>query len=56
VLVPAVLGPEKREDAQLEVVRVAPEQTPDTVELPVCETERAVERLFRHGAQERVPL
>jgi hypothetical protein len=51
-----MLGPQEREDAQLEVVRVAPEQTPDTVELPVCETERAVERLFRHGAQERVPL
>ena len=56
VLVPAMLGPQEREDAQLEVVRVAPEKTPDMVELPVCEAERAVERLFRHGAQGRAPL
>ena len=54
VLVAAMLGPEEREDAELEVVRVAPEQASDTVELPVGEAERAVERLFRHGAQERL--
>jgi hypothetical protein len=47
VLVPAVLRPQQREDRQLEMVRVAVEQLADTVELPVGETERAVERLFR---------
>jgi hypothetical protein len=52
VLVAAVLGPEEREHSELEVVRVSPEQTSDTVELPVRQAERAVERLFRHGAQE----
>ncbi len=56
VLVAAVLGPEEREDAEFEVVRIAPEQASDTVELPVGQTERAVERLFRHGAQRRPPL
>jgi hypothetical protein len=47
VLVAAVLGPEQREDRQLEVVRVATEQLADTVELPVRETECAVKGLFR---------
>jgi hypothetical protein len=56
VLVAAVLRPEEREDAQLEVVRLAPEEIPDTVEFRVREAERAVERLFRHGAQRRLPL
>jgi hypothetical protein len=42
-----VLRPEQREDGQLEVVRLALEQLADAVELPVGETERAVERLFR---------
>jgi hypothetical protein len=56
VLVAAVLRPEEREDAELEVVRVATEEIPDTVEFPVREAERAVERLFRHGAQRRLPL
>jgi hypothetical protein len=41
-----VLRPEQREDRELEVVRVAVQQLPDTVELPVGETERPVERLF----------
>jgi hypothetical protein len=45
VLVAAVLGPEKREDRELEMVRVAAEQLPDTLRLPVGQTERAVERL-----------
>jgi hypothetical protein len=39
VLVRAVLGPEEREHRKLEVVRVAPQQLPDTVELPVREAE-----------------
>jgi hypothetical protein len=51
VLVAAVLGPEQREDRQLEVVRRPPEQLSDTVELPVREAEAAVER-FRDRAQE----
>ena len=46
VLVAAVLRPEQREDGELEVVRVALEQLPDAVELPVGETERPMERLF----------
>jgi len=46
VLVCAVLRPEQREDRELEVVRIALQQLPDTVELSVGETERPVE-LFR---------
>jgi hypothetical protein len=51
VLVAAVLRPEQREDGELEVVRVAAEQLPDTVELPVGETERPVQRLFGDRGQ-----
>ena len=51
VLVAAVLRPEEREDRQLEVVRRPAEQLPDTVELPVGETERTVKRLVGHGSQ-----
>jgi hypothetical protein len=43
VLVAAVLGPENGEDRELEVVRSAAEQLADSVELPVGETEGAVE-------------
>jgi hypothetical protein len=46
-----VLGPEQREDGELEMVGVAVEQVADTVELPVREAEAAVER-FRDRAQE----
>jgi hypothetical protein len=52
MLVAAVLRPEHREDRELEVVRRAPEQLPDPPELPVGETERAVEWLLCDGAQE----
>jgi hypothetical protein len=52
VLVAAVLGPEKREDGELEVVRLAPEQLADTVELPIGQAEGAVERLFCDPRQE----
>jgi hypothetical protein len=45
VLVAAVLGPQQREDRQLEMVRVAPEQLPDTTRFPVGETEGAVKGL-----------
>jgi hypothetical protein len=48
-----VLRPEEREDRELEVVRVAPEQLPDTVELAVRQAERAVERLVRNLVQRR---
>jgi hypothetical protein len=41
-----MLGPEEREHGELEVVRRPGEQLADSVELPVGETERAVERLF----------
>jgi hypothetical protein len=51
VLVPAVLRPEKREDGELEVLRIATEQRSDTVVLPVREAEGAVERLFGDAAQ-----
>jgi hypothetical protein len=42
-----VLRPEQGEDRELEVIRLTLEQLADTVELPVREAERAVERLFR---------
>jgi hypothetical protein len=51
VLVAAVLGPEEREDRELEVVRLAFEKIPDSLELAVREPERAVQRLFRNLRQ-----
>jgi hypothetical protein len=51
VLVAAVLGPEQREDGELEVVRLALEQLDDPLELVVGEAERAVERLFGDARQ-----
>jgi hypothetical protein len=51
VLVGAVLRPEQREDRQLEVVRLAPQQVADAVELSVGETECSMERLFRDPRQ-----
>jgi hypothetical protein len=53
VLVAAVLRPEQREDGELEVVRVAAEQGPDLVELPVGQSEGPVQRLF--GDRRQVP-
>jgi hypothetical protein len=44
VLVAAVLRPEEREDRELEVVRVASEQLPNTVRFPVGETEGTVKK------------
>jgi len=41
-----MLGPQKREDGELEVVRVAAQKLPDSIGLPVGEAERAMERLF----------
>jgi predicted transcriptional regulator len=51
MLVAAVLGPEQREDRKLEVIRLALEKTPDSLELAVREPERAVQRLFRNLRQ-----
>ncbi len=51
VLVAAVLGPEQREDRELEIVRRPIEERPDTVELPVGETERTMQRLVGNGSQ-----
>ena len=51
MLVAAVLRPEEREDGELEVVRVAVEQGPDTLQLPVGQPEGPVERLFRDRRQ-----
>jgi hypothetical protein len=45
-----MLGPEQREHRQLEVVREAPQQLTDTVELAVGQPEGAMER-FRDRAQ-----
>jgi drug/metabolite transporter (DMT)-like permease len=51
VLVAAVLRPEQREDGELEVVRLTLEQRDDVVELPVRESELAMERVFDGRAQ-----
>jgi hypothetical protein len=51
VLVAAVFRPEEGEDGELEVVRVAAEERPDTAELPVRQAERAMERLFDSATQ-----
>ena len=45
MLVAAVLRPEEGEDGELEMIRVASEQFPDTLRLPVGQTESAVKRL-----------
>ena len=54
MLVAAVLGPEQREDRELEVVRLALEQRLDPAELPVREAEGAVQRLF--GDRRQTPI
>jgi hypothetical protein len=41
-----MLRPEQGEDTELEVVRVAAEQLPDTVRFPVGQTKGAVEGLM----------
>jgi hypothetical protein len=51
MFVRAMLGPEEREDSELEVVRLAVEQVADTFELPVGEAEGAVKRLFCNPLQ-----
>jgi hypothetical protein len=54
VLVAAVLRPEQREDGELEVVRVALEPLPDSLELPVGQTEGPMERLFGDRGQRAI--
>jgi hypothetical protein len=51
VLVATVLGPEQREDRELEVVRLAFQNVPDSLELAVREPQRTVQRLFRNLRQ-----
>jgi hypothetical protein len=51
MLVTTVLRPQQRKDRELEVVRLAREQFADSVELPVGETERPVERLIEDPRQ-----
>jgi hypothetical protein len=46
MLVGAVLGPEEREDGELEVVRVSAQELADPLQLPIGESERAMEWLF----------
>ena len=51
MLVAAVLGPQQREDRELEVVRLPLEQLDDTTELPVGEAEGTVEGVFGDPGQ-----
>ena len=52
MLVAAVLGPEEREDRELEMVRVSVEQLADAVELPVGQPQGAMQRLFRRDLRQ----
>jgi hypothetical protein len=40
-----VLRPEQREDGELEMVRVAAQELPDSIRFPVGQTEHTVQRL-----------
>jgi hypothetical protein len=51
VLVAAVLGPQEREDRELEVVRLTLEKLDDARELAVRQAERSVKGLFGDRAQ-----
>jgi hypothetical protein len=46
MLVGAVLGPEEREDGELEMVRVSAQELADPLQLPIGEPERSMKRLF----------
>jgi hypothetical protein len=46
-----MLGPQEREDGELEVVRVAAEKLPDSIGFPVGETKSAMERLIHDLCQ-----
>jgi hypothetical protein len=51
MLVAAVLGPQQREDRELEVIRLPAEQAADSPELAVRQPEGAMKRLFRYRRQ-----
>jgi hypothetical protein len=51
MLVAAVLGPQQREDRELEVIRLPAEQVADSLELAVRQPEGAMKRLFRYRRQ-----
>jgi hypothetical protein len=51
MLVATVLGPEEREDRELEVIRLPAEQVADPVKLAVRQPEGAMKRLFRYRRQ-----
>jgi hypothetical protein len=51
MLVATVLGPEEREDRELEVIRLPAEQVADPVQLAVRQPEGAMKRLFRYRRQ-----
>jgi len=51
MLVAAVLGPEQREDRELEVIRLPVEEGADSLELAVRQPEGAMKRLFRYRRQ-----
>jgi hypothetical protein len=51
MLVAAVLGPQEREDRELEMIRLPVEQVADPGELAVRQPEGAMKRLFRYRRQ-----
>jgi hypothetical protein len=51
MLVAAVLGPQQREDRELEVIRLPAEQAADSLELAVRQPEGTMKRLFRYRRQ-----
>jgi hypothetical protein len=53
MLVRAMLGPEEREDGELELVRVSAQELADPLQLPIGEPERSMEWLFE-GLRQKV--
>ena len=51
MFVATVLGPEQREDRELEVIRLPAEEAADSQELAVRQPEGAMKRLFRYRRQ-----
>jgi hypothetical protein len=51
MLVAAVLGPQEREDGELEIVRLPLEEVADPGKLAVRQPEGAMKRLFRYRRQ-----
>ena len=48
-----MLGPEERENGELEVVRVASQELADPLQLPIGESERSMNGLFDDLRQRR---